>query len=152
VTEKNRAQLASSDSSHFQLHAQLENDSLFVAKLTLCEVRLMRTHELEWLLLVPRLMNIRELTDVSEANQQLLWQEIRLCTRALQACFNPHKTNIAMLGNMVEQFHVHIIARYKDDPAWPKPVWGNVEIQKLPADQWDPIIQKIQDFLTFHFT
>jgi len=110
--------------SGWALHPQLRDDSHPVAMLALCEVRLMDDANYPWLILVPRIIDAVELTDLPGTEQAQLLTEIGTASRALQAQFRPHKLNIAMLGNMVRQLHVHVIARFLDDPAWPMPVWG----------------------------
>lgn len=113
--------------SDWTLHAQLDADSHPVAALPLCEVRLMDDAHYPWLVLVPRVVGARELIDLPPAQQAQLLEEIGRASRALLQLFRPHKLNVAALGNVVPQLHVHVIARQTDDPAWPSPVWGKVE-------------------------
>jgi diadenosine tetraphosphate (Ap4A) HIT family hydrolase len=77
-----------------------------------------------WLILVPRVPNLRELTDLPLVDQHRLLDEVNRAAHALHALMKPDKLNIAMLGNVVSQLHVHVIARFTHDEAWPKPVWG----------------------------
>lgn len=77
-----------------------------------------------WLILVPRVPGARDLIDLDEAHRTVLWREVARASEALRALCTPHKLNVAALGNVVEQLHVHVIARFKDDAAWPRPVWG----------------------------
>ena len=93
-------------------------------ELPLCEVRLMDDANHPWLVLVPRVADIVEIIDLDPGQRAQLTAEIDAASRALQALFEPHKLNVAALGNLVPQLHVHVIARYTDDIAWPKPVWG----------------------------
>ena len=108
----------------FQLDQRLEADTHHVAELKLCRLLLMNDQRFPWLILVPRRAGARELIDLLPGDQQQLWQEIAAVSRLLQSEFKPDKLNIAMLGNRVPQLHVHIIARFEKDAAWPKPVWG----------------------------
>lgn len=108
----------------WKLDPQLEGDTHAVAELALCDLRLMDDSRWPWLVLVPRQAGARELVDLAGAQSALLLDEIRCCSRALLALHAPHKLNVAALGNVVEQLHVHVIARRRDDPAWPRPVWG----------------------------
>lgn len=78
-----------------------------------------------WLILVPRIAGARELTDLDEADRHALLGEISAVGRALEARLTPDKLNIAALGNIVPQLHVHLIARFIGDAAWPQPVWGH---------------------------
>ena len=118
----------------FVLHPQLEKDSVLVAKLTLCSVRLINDINYPWLILVPQVAGISDIIDLSDAQQQILWQESALVSRVLKHLFTPDKLNVAALGNMVSQLHLHHIVRYKDDISWPRPVWGQVP-SKLYSNQ-----------------
>jgi diadenosine tetraphosphate (Ap4A) HIT family hydrolase len=80
-----------------------------------------------WLILVPRIAGARELIDLDERDQHALLGEINLVGRALETMFKPDKLNVAALGNVVPQLHVHVIARFSGDAAWPQPVWGRGE-------------------------
>ena len=108
----------------FALHPQLADDTAPVIELPLCEVRLMDDANHPWLVLVPRVADARELVDLDAAQRHQLTDEIDLAARLLRDAFRPHKLNVAALGNLVPQLHVHVIARYTDDIAWPRPVWG----------------------------
>ena len=118
----------------FVLHPQLEMDSEFVAELILCSVRLIKDAYYPWLILVPQVADISDVIDLSDAQQQTLWQESALVSRALKHLFTPDKLNVAALGNMVPQLHLHHIVRYQNDVSWPKPIWGQVP-SKAYSDQ-----------------
>jgi len=108
----------------WHLHPQLADDTHPVASWPLSELRLMDDANHPWLILVPRVVEAVELIDLSPQQQAELLREIDVASRLLQSVFKPHKLNIAALGNLVPQLHVHVIARYQDDIAWPRPVWG----------------------------
>lgn len=110
--------------SDFTLDPRLEVDTLLLGELPLCSLRLMDDARYPWLILVPRVTDAVEILDLDEGSQQRLYDEIRLCARLLGEHCTPDKINIAALGNQVRQLHVHVIARFHDDDAWPKPVWG----------------------------
>lgn len=110
--------------SDWQLDPRLADDTHPVAQLPLCELRLMDDAHHPWLVLVPRVVGATELIDLSEAQQQALLREVSQASRVLRERFAPDKLNVAALGNVVPQLHVHVIARYTGDIAWPKPVWG----------------------------
>lgn len=110
--------------SNFQLDLRLEADSLPVMDLSLCMLRLMNDQRFPWLLLIPRRANKEEVLDLVDGDQQQLWDEVRRVAKVMQYVFAPDKLNIAALGNQVRQLHVHAIARFQDDAAWPNPVWG----------------------------
>ena len=109
----------------FELHPQLENDTDYIFQLPLCRVRLMDNSLFPWIILVPAIENITELTDLTTNDQRQLMDEICRMSELMKKAFNPDKLNVATLGNQVPQLHIHIIARYKSDSAWPNPVWGN---------------------------
>lgn len=110
----------------FALDEQLAQDSHPVIQLPLSSLRLMDDCNYPWVILVPRVADARELIDLDAAQQAALLDEVNRVSRALKQLFRPHKLNIAALGNLVPQLHVHLIARYRDDPAWPAPVWGRI--------------------------
>lgn len=110
--------------TEFALDQRLCADTHSVGDLDLSRVLLMDDARFPWLILVPRRAGLRELIDLGQPEQRVLLEEIDRCARALQTLFAPDKLNIAALGNVVAQLHVHAIARFKSDVAWPRPVWG----------------------------
>ena len=120
----------------FSLHPQLAQDTTLVGDLPLSRVLLMNDANYPWLILVPRLPSVTEIIDL-EANAQIqLTGEIAKAAEALKALTACDKLNVAALGNMVAQLHVHVIARRRTDAAWPKPVWG-----AAPATAYDPAMR-----------
>ncbi|WP_101924688.1 MULTISPECIES: HIT domain-containing protein [Luteimonas] len=110
----------------YALDPQLADDTHPVASLGLCDLRLMDDGNYPWLVLVPRIAEARELIDLDADQRRQLTDEIDLGARLVRDVFRPYKLNIAALGNLVPQLHVHVIGRNQDDPAWPAPVWGRV--------------------------
>jgi diadenosine tetraphosphate (Ap4A) HIT family hydrolase len=106
------------------LHPQLAADTVNLGDLPLSRVLVMNDANYPWLILVPRKADITEVIDLDEAEQTLLMREVAEAARALREVTACHKLNIAALGNMVPQLHVHVIARFRHDAAWPQPVWG----------------------------
>lgn len=119
----------------WHLHPQLADDTHPLAHWPLCEVRLMDDAHHPWLILVPRVEDAVDITDLDAAQQAALMREIDRAARALQAAVKPHKLNVAALGNVVPQLHVHVIARYRDDIAWPRPVWGTATAQPYSPEE-----------------
>lgn len=119
----------------WHLHPQLADDTHPLAHFALCEVRLMDDANHPWLILVPRVENAVEVIDLDSAQQAQLMQEIDRASRALQAAVKPQKLNVAALGNVVPQLHVHVIARFHDDIAWPRPVWGMATAQPYSPER-----------------
>lgn len=109
----------------FALDPRIETSSHPVADWPLCQVRLKDDARFPWLLLIPRRAGVVELTDLGRDDYVALCDEILHATRLLQAAARPDKINVATLGNVVPQMHVHVIARFRDDPAWPDAVWGH---------------------------
>ncbi|TXH38528.1 MAG: HIT domain-containing protein [Rhodospirillaceae bacterium] len=110
--------------SEFALHPQLVQDTLTITDWPLCRVLRMNDTAYPWLILVPRRADCREITDLANTERHQLMDEISQASDALQQDCNPTKINVGALGNMVPQLHIHVIARFAGDPAWPKPVWG----------------------------
>ena len=122
------------------LNPQLEKDTVNIGDLPLSRVLVIKDANYPWLLLVPRRPNATEIIDLDEVEQAQLTTEINRVARALKDVSKPDKLNIAALGNVVSQLHVHIIARRTGDAAWPRPVWGMV-----PALDHDP--QELETFI-----
>lgn len=110
--------------SGFALDPRLDADTHPVVSLKLCDVLLMDDANYPWLVLVPRIVGASELLDLPEGDRTRLWHEIDLASSALRTLFAPEKLNIAALGNVVSQLHVHVIGRSRNDGAWPRPAWG----------------------------
>jgi diadenosine tetraphosphate (Ap4A) HIT family hydrolase len=106
------------------LDARLAADTHAVGDLEFSRVLLMDDARFPWLILVPRCAGLRELIELSRDDQHALLDEINRCAHVLHALEKPDKLNIAALGNVVAQLHVHVIARFATDAAWPRPVWG----------------------------
>jgi diadenosine tetraphosphate (Ap4A) HIT family hydrolase len=116
--------MALDPAASWSLDSQIERDSVMIGELPLCQVRLMNDANFPWLLLVPRRQNASEITDLVEAEQAQLMREVALAVRALKDETACHKINVAAIGNVVAQLHVHVVARFRTDVAWTKPVWG----------------------------
>jgi diadenosine tetraphosphate (Ap4A) HIT family hydrolase len=123
--------------THFALDARLAADTHLVGDLELSRVLLMDDARFAWLILVPRIAGLRDLIDLDRDDQHRLNDEVDRCARVLQAIDAPDKLNIAALGNVVAQLHVHVIARHTSDAAWPRPVWGYDERIGYAADARD---------------
>jgi len=108
----------------FQLDPNLAGDTHLIGELALSRLLLMDDARYPWLILVPRIAGARELFDLDKSDRANLLAELDAVGRALEALLRPDKFNIAALGNVVPQLHVHVVARYDTDAAWPKPVWG----------------------------
>ena len=117
----------------FRLHDQLHADTYTVKDLALCRVLLMNDRRFPWTILVPRRDGLRDFHEVAHHDKATFLAEIDAVSEALKRISGAHKMNVAALGNMVPQLHVHVIARFEGDAAWPKPVWG-----QGVAEPYDP--------------
>lgn len=121
--------------SDFVLHERLSADSLWLFDLELCQVRLINDATYPWVLLIPMRPGVREIFELSERDRGLLMDESAAVARALHVGLGADKINVAALGNMVPQLHVHHIARFSTDPAWPRPVWGATDAVPYEAPE-----------------
>jgi diadenosine tetraphosphate (Ap4A) HIT family hydrolase len=108
----------------FALADRLLADTTAIVSLGLSELRLMNDARFPWLVLVPRKEGAKEITDLDAGERAALVEEIALVSDALRAATGCHKLNVGALGNIVRQLHVHVVARFEGDAAWPGPVWG----------------------------
>lgn len=116
----------------FRLHERLAADTVEVTRWPLCRVLLMNDRTYPWLILVPQRAEVREIHQLAAADRARLTEEVAAAARALETECGADKMNVAALGNVVAQLHVHVIARFRSDPAWPRPVWGVV-----PSEAYD---------------
>lgn len=128
----------------WSLHPQLAADAHHVASLGLCDVLLMDNRLHPWLILVPRVEGVVEWFDLEFGDQHRLLDECRRAAAVLGALHAPDKLNIGALGNVVPQLHVHVIARFRDDAAWPRPVWGAVRPERYPADELEATLDALR--------
>jgi|TARA_R110000772_G_scaffold114441_3_gene218870 diadenosine tetraphosphate (Ap4A) HIT family hydrolase len=131
----------------FELHEALARDCAFVGDLALCRLLLMNDKQYPWLILVPRRAEMREICDLSGDDQLQYLQESNLCSAVLRSEFGAEKLNIAALGNMVPQLHIHHIARFSSDPAWPKPVWGQLPAKPYSTDELQGVVAQLRQVI-----
>lgn len=129
----------------FKLHSQLANDTIQIGDLPLCQILLMNDARFPWLVLVPRRESVSEPFDLSMKDQQLLWQEAALVAEKLKDLTGADKMNLAALGNQVPQLHIHVVARFVTDPAWPAPVWGVGKAVAYPDKEQRKAVVDLQD-------
>jgi len=127
----------------FSLHERLRADTIELTRWPLSVVLLMNARQWPWLVLVPRRADVCEIHELQETDQHALMAEIVRASRTLTQLVQPHKLNIAALGNVVPQLHVHVIARFTDDPAWPKAVWGAVSPEPYADDEF---LRRVETF------
>lgn len=129
----------------FKLNEILEGDTFLVQDLKLCQLRLMNNEFYPWLILVPRRENISEIFELNAADQEQLMVEISQISKLVKEVFIADKINVAALGNMVNQLHIHVIARFKNDRVFPKPVWLDPESKKYDKEKSSKILKLIQE-------
>ncbi len=133
------------DDAMFELHTRLKTDCIHIGNFPLCQLLLMNDANYPWFILVPQRDGIREIFELSEDDQkQLLWESSHL-SKVIAAYFKADKINVAALGNMVPQLHVHHIARFTDDLAWPAPVWGHADARPYKKKQLAGLVDSFRD-------
>lgn len=123
----------------FKLDDRLASDSILLARLDIIQLRMSKDSRYPWLILVPEVDNISELHELTLEQQTLLLYASNITSLLLERCFSPDKLNVACLGNIVKQLHVHHVARFEYDVAWPGPIWG---FGKPEAFKPDDIVER----------
>lgn len=135
----------------FQLDPRLEADTIFIGRLPLSQVLLMNDSRYIWLILVPARINTNEIYHLSERDRIQLAKESSWVQEKLADAFNPDSLNVAALGNVVPQLHMHHIVRFKDDPAWPGPVWGHSPAVPYSSEQLESRVHELKALLGGQF-
>jgi diadenosine tetraphosphate (Ap4A) HIT family hydrolase len=128
----------------FTLHPQLERDTAPVGDLPLSRVLFMNDANFPWLIVVPRHSGAAELFDLNAHERTQLMNELALLAQRLKDLTGCDKINVAAIGNVVPQLHVHVVARRHDDPVWPRPVWGVLPPRRYAAAELDRVIQALR--------
>ncbi|MBH21200.1 MAG: HIT family protein [Rhodobiaceae bacterium] len=131
----------------FKLDKRLEQDTIFIKNLNLSKLLLMNNSNFPWLILVPMRENLIELIDLSKTDQQQLLSEISSLSRFLKKTDPKGKLNIGTLGNIVNQLHIHIVIRNKNDLAWPNSIWGFDNHSPYSKEQSLKLLEEISNFL-----
>lgn len=129
----------------FRIDPRLERDSMAITDLGLCQLRLMRDARWPWLLAVPQRAGIEEMFQLAPLDQTMLTFEVNEAAKALSDVTGATKINVAAIGNIVRQLHVHIIARFEGDANWPGPVWGHGTPQPRPEDDCAALARRITE-------
>ena len=136
----------------FELDKQLVADTHRVGDFPLCTLLMMKDANYPWFILVPRRKQMREIFQLPMLDQQQLLLESSHLAEVLDDVFAADKINIAALGNVVSQLHVHHIVRYRSDPAWPKPVWGYAPAKPCTPSEIKTRIDKLRGMLGAGFS
>jgi diadenosine tetraphosphate (Ap4A) HIT family hydrolase len=137
--------------SNFHLHPRLQADCFLVGHLALSQVLMMNDSLYPWFILVPRRIDITEIHQLNAADRLQLLAESCLLAETLQSIYRPDKLNIAAIGNLVPQLHVHHVARYRTDTAWPAPIWGKFPPQPYTHKQAEARIHQLREGLGGHW-
>lgn len=126
------------------IHPDLERDCFEILDLSLSKLMLFNNANFPWVILIPRKNDVKEITDLTTEERIILMEEISLVSKVMQDIFKPAKLNVASLGNIVSQLHIHIIARFKNDIAWPHPTFGR-EKKDYSEEEKNNIIKMLSD-------
>ncbi len=129
--------------TNFNLHPQLVNDCIELAELPLCKLLLCNDSAYPWFILVPKVSDVTDIYQLEWQQQQQLLNESSLLSELLMQVFLGDKMNVAALGNVVEQLHVHHVVRYKSDVSWPKPIWGQQALTPYTEDELNNVKEKL---------
>jgi diadenosine tetraphosphate (Ap4A) HIT family hydrolase len=133
----------------WSLDPQLDRDTVAAGDLPLSRVLVMNDATYPWLILVPRVPRAVELIDLDDEQQAQLMDEIAMLSRVLKDTTRCDKLNVAAIGNVVAQLHVHLVVRRRDDPAWPRPVWGQAPARPYAVAELDRFIDGIRREVAF---
>ena len=133
----------------FVLSPQLEADTIFIGDLKLCRLLLSRDANYPWCILVPRREDITEIHHLNELDQQQLLKESSRLSKVMSDVFSADKMNVAALGNVVLQLHVHHVVRYHTDPSWPAPIWGKLPPKNYTDSEIELRVAQIKGNLEF---
>lgn len=136
----------------FILDTRLQEDTWLIGDFPLCRLLLSNDSNYPWFILVPRREGISELFQLDDVDQQLMWAETTALAGVLKELFTADKMNVATLGNVVSQLHMHVIARYASDAAWPGPVWGKHPAKPYSEADVQVIRDKLKAVLDADFT
>ena len=128
----------------FALDSRLQQDTLPVGDFPLCRLLLSNDARYPWFILVPRRAGVSEVFDLSAEDQAQLWRETTMLAAVLKDAFSADKLNVATLGNVVSQLHMHVIVRKRDDGAWPAPVWGKFAALPYEPEQVAALIERLR--------
>lgn len=128
----------------FQLHPQLAKDCIDIGRFDLCRLLMMNDSQYPWFILVPEIENIREIYQLSKPQRGQLQEESCYLSEQLTRMFSADKMNIAAIGNLVSQLHVHHVVRYRTDKAWPAPIWGKFSVIPYPDEQRDERLSRVK--------
>lgn len=133
--------------NHFTVDPELEKNAYLIADLALSKLYVKNDKENPWFVLVPRKSKASELMDLSHEEQCMLMEEVTIVSEFLKQYYRPFKINIGALGNIVRQLHIHVLARYENDRAWPQALWGTTPAETFEQFELENIKSNFQEFI-----
>lgn len=133
---------------NFQLHPRLQQDCITIGRFELCRLLMMNDSQYPWFILVPEISDLTELYQLDKTQREMLMEESCYLAENLAELFQADKMNIANIGNMVAQLHIHHIVRYQTDSAWPAPVWGKFTAVPYTEAQMTERVSQVADRLS----
>ncbi len=134
----------------FHLHPRLAQDCITLGRFELCRLLMMNDSQYPWFILVPERADLQEIYQLSKAERGLLAEESSYLAENLAVLYKADKMNIAAIGNLVPQLHIHHVVRYQTDKAWPAPVWGKFATVPYTERQISDNVERIKDRLALH--
>ncbi len=131
----------------FELHPQLQQDTILLGHFPLCDLLLMNDASYPWFILVPRRSDVGEIFHLSEQDQNQLIKESSILSTGLNDTYTAEKMNVAALGNKVRQLHIHHVVRFSSDAAWPEPVWGKAPAKAYSTEQITEVLSRVNGLL-----
>jgi len=131
----------------FQLHPRLKEDCITIGRLDLCQLLMMNDSQYPWFILVPEKPDIKEIYQLSKPERLTLIEESSYLAENLAALYKADKMNIAAIGNLVPQLHIHHIVRYQTDKAWPGSIWGKYDAIPYTPQQIADNIARVKEQL-----
>jgi diadenosine tetraphosphate (Ap4A) HIT family hydrolase len=133
----------------FKLHQNFSS-KIHVCDMSMSSVYLEPISDIKWFMVIPRINDIKNILDLNGEQKSLLWKEIDILSSVINDLYKPDQINIAMLGNVTPQLHCHVIARFKDDKAWPDATFGRKDFSKISEDDAKVIIDEVSICIKKH--
>ena len=137
----------------FQLHPRLQQDCITIGRFELCRLLMMNDSQYPWFILVPEKTDINEIYQLTKPDRELLAEESSYLAENLAELYQADKMNIAAIGNIVPQLHIHHIVRYQTDRAWPAPIWGKFDAvpytEQQITDNLARLRKQLENYLNF---
>jgi diadenosine tetraphosphate (Ap4A) HIT family hydrolase len=131
----------------FQLHPRLKQDCIAIGRFDLCQLLMMNDSQYPWFILVPEKAGIKEIYQLGKTERRVLTDESSFLAEKMAALYNADKLNIAAIGNLVPQLHIHHVVRYQSDKAWPAPIWGKFAAVPYTRQQITDNIDRVKERL-----